>query len=73
MMMSADELSRTFSVDNSSQVGDYEVVYIRRHQVFEREDPYWRDIRPMTKRNEPQDNYAHYSFAANGKYEKFHK
>lgn len=66
-LMSADELGRTFGVNNSSQVDDYEVVYIRRHQVFVAEDPLQRDIRPKTKRSGPNDNHAHYSFAANGK------
>lgn len=68
-LMSADELGRTFGVDNSSQVDNYEVVYIRRHQVFVAEDPLQRDNRPKTKRSGPHDNHAHYSFAANGKYE----
>lgn len=66
--MSTDELSRTFGVDNSSSVDDYEVIYIRRHRVFKTEDPLKQtdDLTPR-KRSGPHDNHAHYSFAANGK------
>ena len=58
--MSVDELSRTFGVDNSSQVDAYEVVP---------EDPLQRDASAKTKRSDdPYENYAHYSIAANGRY-----
>lgn len=67
--MNADELSRTFGVDNSSSVDDYEVIYIRRHRVFKFEDPLQStddDLTPR-KRSGPHDNHAHYSFATKGK------
>jgi hypothetical protein len=67
--MNVDELGRTFGVDNSSQVDEYEVVYIRRHRSFVPEDPLQRNVSPKTKRRGPRENHAHYSFAANGKYE----
>jgi hypothetical protein len=72
--MDVDELGRTFGVDNSSQVDEYEVVYIRRHRSFVPEDPLQRNASsPKTKRSIPRENHAHYSFAANGKYETINK
>jgi len=67
--MNADELGRTYGVDNSSQVDEYEVVYIRRHRVFVYEDPLQRNAGRKTKRSDTPENHARYSFAANGKYQ----
>nr|CAH0110103.1 unnamed protein product [Daphnia galeata] len=55
-LMSVDELSRTFGVDNPSQVDAYEVVYIRRHRIFVPEDSLQRDASPKTKRSDPDEN-----------------
>lgn len=64
-LMELDELSRIFGVDNSSSVDDYEVIYIRRHRKYQPEDQ-TEDVVGPRKRS-PDDNHAHYSFAAKGK------
>lgn len=69
--MNGDELGRTFGVDNSSQVDDYEVIYIRRHRIFKHEDPLEHDEVSPRKRSGPHDNHAHFSFSASGKYDFF--
>ena len=68
--MDGNELGRTFGVDNSSQVADYEVIYIRRHRIFKHEDPLEHEEVTPRKRSPPHDNHAHYSFASSsGKYD----
>lgn len=66
--MTVDELGRIFGVVNSSQVDEYEVIYIRRHRVSAPTRPFPNGDNRNTKRSSPQDSHAHYSFSANGKY-----
>ncbi|KAI9556544.1 hypothetical protein GHT06_016334 [Daphnia sinensis] len=66
-LMTADELGRIFGVVNSSQVDEYEVIYIRRHRVSVPTRLFPNGDNRNTKRSSPQDTHAHYSFSANGK------